>query len=298
MPAKKKEPDQLSLKAQEALKDMFGDLESVSADDIKLDGFTVRQGNKLIRLEVVHDEPITVENEVREEYRLKLRDKLQEIKSRLNKKINDVVDMTSKIRQEAEKKERELKEKLRKVKAMPDISWRDATKGVSVVQGDHRDEIIYLVRGIYYPKFVNEKPIDPTYAKKLMTPVVFLIRTVGNRITELSTRKPMGLEIFPHYHQQNPDCWGDFSYAKSFRNTADIIKIAREAEAVLENVNTHSIAMSSPRGLPRKPTLMRHIVTNTTRKKKLDKGIKMKTEDVRVGMADQLRNNEDDIWTT
>lgn len=294
---KKKTDDPLTLQSQAALKDMFDDLDHVDVEDVKLKGFTIRAGDKLVKLQVIQEEPISIENEVREEYRLKIRAKLQEIKHRLNKKINDVVDMTTKIRQEAEKKEREMKEKLRRVKAMPEISWREATKGVSIVAGENKDEIIYLIRGIYWPKFVDERPIDPLYAKKMITPIVFLIRTTGRRITELSTRKPMGLDLFPHYHQQNPDCWGDFNYPKNFSKVSDLLDIAREAEAVLENVNTHSIASRNPRGLPRKDTLMRHIVSKETGKEKAKK-IKLKTEDVRIGVDAQRRSAEEDIWTT
>ena len=189
----------LEVRAQEALKNMFIDIDSVNIDNIKLDGITVRSGNKLIKLEVVHETPIEIEDEIREEYRLKLRGKLQEIKTRLTDKINDVVQMTSRIRREAESKESELKEKLRRIKSMPEITWSQAKQGVSIVQGETRDEICYLINGIYYPKFVNDKPIDPIYAKKLITPIIFFFRTVNNRITEFSTRKPQNLEYFPHY---------------------------------------------------------------------------------------------------
>ena len=286
----------MEARAKAALKDMFTDIDSVDVENIKLNGITVRAGNKLVRLEVVHEAPIEIEDEIREEYRLKLRGKLQEIKTRLNDKINDVVQMTSRVRQEAEQKEREMKEKLRRLKAMPDISWEQAKQGVSVVQGETRDEICFLIRGIYYPKFVNERNIDPTYAKKLIAPIIFFFRTINGRITGFSTRKPQDLAYFPHYHQQRPDCWGDFKYEKRFRNVDQLIAIKNEAEAVLENVNTHSIATSNPRGLPRKATLLRHVVGTSTAVKKAKK-VKLTTDQIRQGLGDGIRSSQDAVWT-
>ena len=287
----------LEVRAQEALKNMCDEIDTtVDLDNIKLDGFTIRSGNKLLKLEVVYEKPITVEEEIREEYRLKLRGKLQEIKTRLSDKINDVVQMTSRIRQEAESKEREMKEKLRRMKSMPEITWSQAKQGVSIVQGETRDEICYLIHGVYYPKFVNDKPIDPIYAKNLITPIIFFFRTVNNRITEFSTRKPQNLEYFPHYHQQRPDCWGQFRYDRSFNNVDDLLKIKYAAEAVLENVNTGSIATQNPRGLPRKVTLLRHLVNIPTAIKKAEK-TRLTQDQIRSGIADSIRITQNDVWT-
>jgi hypothetical protein len=286
----------LEARAQSALKEMFTEIDTVDVENIKLNGVTIRAGNKLVRLEVVHEGTIEIEDEIREEYRLKLREKLQEIKTRLNDKINDVVQMTSRIRQEAEVKERELKEKLQRVKAMPEITWAQAKQGVSIVQGETRDEICYLIRGVYYPKFVNERPLDPIYAKKLIAPVIFFFRTKNSRITEFSTRKPQNLEYFPHYHQQRPDCWGQFKYEKEFRSVDDLLKIKNAAEAVLENVNIHSIANANPRGLPRKATLTRHVVGQDEKKKKMPKAT-LTTDQIRHGLGDGIRSSENDVWT-
>jgi hypothetical protein len=285
----------LNSRAQAALKDMFNEIDSVNIDEIKLDGITIRAGSKLVRLEVVHEEVIEVEDEIREEYRIKLRGKLQEIKTRLTDKINDVMAMTSRVRAEAEAKERELNEKIRTIKAMPEITWDQAKAGVSIVQGERRDEICYLIRGIYYPQFVNERPLDPTYAKKLISPIIFFFKTVGDKITEFSTRKPQNLTYFPHYHQQNPDCWGEFKYDRRFKNINDLIKIKNDAEAVLQNVNTNSIASSNPRGLPRKATLLRHIVTNDDRREK-QPGVKLTVDQRRRGVGDAIRVSDNDVW--
>lgn len=284
--------DDLSRTAQRALKEMFDDLDGINVDDIQSNGITIRSGNKLIKLEVAIEEPITVEEEVREEFRQKLAAKLQEIKNRLNTKVTEMVEMTSRIRVEAERKEEDLKRRLREAKPMPNINWRDARQGISVVKGEHRDELVWLVRGVYAPKFVDHKPITAAYAKKLMTSIVILIRTVGDRVTEVSTRKPMGLDYFSHYHQNRPDCWGNWSYPKTWNNIKDLLNIARQAEAVLENVNTGSIANSTPRGLPRRRTLEKHLA-----KTKKTGDVKLDSEQTREGMEEMGRMTETgDVW--
>jgi len=250
----------LNQKAREALKEMFDMVDAVSIDDIKTKGFTIRSGNKLLKLQVVEELQLPVEDEIREEFRQKLREKMQEIKSRLNSKITEMVELTSRVKQEAETKERELKDKLSKAHPMPDITENHAKRGISVVKGPGTDELIWLIQGIYWPKTYDRHPIEPNYSKKMMSPVTFMIRTYKNQVKGLSTRKTIGLGYFDHYHQINPDCWGNYKWPSTWEKIDDLIKIAKDAEAVLENVNPNSIARENPSGLPRKSTLERHVI--------------------------------------
>jgi hypothetical protein len=290
--------DQLNARAQDALKTMFADLEGINVDELKSNGITIRSGDKLIKLEVALEEPITIEEEIREEFRLQLRGKLQEIKQRLNVKITEMVEMTSRVRMEAERRESDLKTQLRNSQPMPEINWNDAKRGISVVKGNGRGELIWLVRGVYAPKFVDQKPIEPKYAKKLLTNIVFLIRTSGQKVTEVSTRQIHGLEYFSHYHQQRPDCWGNWRYPKDWKTAHDILKIARDAEAVLENVNTGSIANSTPRGLPRRRTLESHIVTPAAAAKKTRKTGPTAADTVQTRTGVGTVETTGDVWTT
>ena len=277
----------LNRTAQRALKEMFEDLDGIKVDEIQTNGITIRSGNKLIKLEVALEEEITVEDEIREEFRQKLAAKLQEIKNRLNHKVTEMVELTSRIRIEAERKEADLKRKLRESKPMPEITWRHAQSGISVVKGQRRDELVWLVRAVYAPKFVDQKPISATYAKKMISNIVIYIRTKPGIVTEVSTRKPIGLGYFSHYHQNRPDCWGNWEYRKDWSSVEDLIHIAREAEAVLENVNTGSIANNSPRGLPRLRTLEKHL------EKKVSE-TKLNSDHVREGVG-EMRDNGD-VW--
>jgi len=249
----------LSEQASKALQDMYKTLDKINIDEIKTEGITIRSGKRLVKLQVVLDQEISVEDDIREEFRVKLRDKLQEIKDRINQKISEMVEMTNRVRIEADRKENDLKEQLRKATPMPDITLEYAKKGISVVKGRDRGEYIWLVQGMYAPKTVDRKPIDPRYAKKLMTNIVFVIRTKDKNVIELSSRYPSNLEYFEHYHQAKPDCWGNWNYHITWNTLDDLIKLARSAEAIMENVNTLSMANSNPRGMPRRNSLEKHV---------------------------------------
>ena len=274
---------------KEALAKMFQDIDSVDVNAIKNTGITIRAGNKLVKLEVVSETPIELEEEIREEFRIRLREKLQEIKNRLNQKVTEIVETTSRIRIEAERKEQELKSQLQRAHPMPDVFFEHAGRGLSCVKGQGHGEIIWLVSGIYWPKFYDGKRIDPKYSKMLLTQIMFMIHTKGDKVTGVSTRQLIGLDYFEHYHQHRPDCWGHWVYPKNWSNPNDIIKIARDAEAVLQNVNPHSIANRSPRGLPRKETLARHLAAEKTVKiAKPDQG------EIRTGRTTAGRT--EDVW--
>ena len=272
---------------REALAKMFKDIDSVDVDAIKNSGITIRAGNKLVKLEVISEEPIELEDEIREEFRIRLREKLQEIKNRLNQKVTEIVETTSRIRIEAERKEQELKRKLQRAHPMPDVFIEHAARGISCVKGQGRDELVWLINGIYWPKYYDGHRIEPKYSKKLLTQIVFLIRTKGDRIHEVSTRQLIGLDYFDHYHQQSPDCWGHWKYPKNWSNPEDLIRVARDAEGVLQNVNPHSIANRSPRGLPRKNTLARHLAERSNEEVAREQN----QGEVRTGTP---RN--DDVW--
>jgi len=286
--------DRLRDRAKKATEEMDTVLQQMDVDTIRTEGITIRTGNRILKLTVADDQETTIEDEMREEFREKIRERLQEIKSRLNSKITEMVEFTSQIREEAERKERELQRQLDRAVPMPDVLWNHAQRGLSVVKGDGKGRLIWFVQGIYKPLFVDSKPIDARYAKKLITPVVFVIRTDGKYVKGVSTRKPLGLGYFSHYHQSEPDCWGNWKWESQWKTPDDIINIARQGEAVLENVNTGSIAKSEPRGLPRLETLKRHVPRNA---KKNAKNERLGTDMERIGVG-QVRSELGDVWET
>lgn len=287
--------EELNEYKRKKLAEMLRDIEGVSVDDINLNGFTIRNGSKILKLEVTGIEDVTMDQEIREEFRLKLGEKLASIKDRLNQKITEVVQYTTQIRMEAERKERELEDKLRRAQPMPDVMMDHAKKGLSVIKGSSKDELIWLVQGIYWPKTIDNQAIEPKYSKKLLTNITFMIVTHKDVIKGVSTRQPIGLEYFDHYHQQRPDCWGKWHAPNRFKTPNDIINIARQAEAVLENVNSHSLARRDPRGLPRFSTLNRHLVPKKTVKPTEDSMLSQATR--RSGISTEMRSADEDVWS-
>jgi hypothetical protein len=282
-------------RAKKDIEEMWSMLDGIKSDDIELDGLTVRAGNKVLKLEVVSEEPLDIEEEIRKEYRDKLIEKLNIIKKHINDKINSMSDFVSRIRFEYERKEEELTRKLHEAKLMPDVSVEDAKKGLSVVKGTGQDEYIWLVQGIYWPKTLDQEYIDPKYQKKMITPIVVLIETKGKKVQRVSTRQPIGLGYFQHYHQSNPDCWGRWKYPRNWETPIDIINIAQEAQIVLENINSGSLAERRPRGLPRYNTVCRHL---TGEKKAPDNKVNLRREEKRVGVEENSNIDESDFWTS
>ena len=275
---------------------MFEQLESIDVDAIKTNGVTMRIGDRILRLVADEESPPEMEAQVREEFRGKLAEKLQLIKENINAKVSEMSEFVNTLRREYETKERELQKKIDNIQAMPpDMNYRHAYKGLSICKGETRNEMYYMVHGLYWPKYVDNRAIDPIYTKKMISHIIILFRTEGNRIKEVTTRKPLGLDYFDHYHQAKPDCWGKWKYPTKFSGCDDIIKIAQEAQIVLENVNTGSVANRNPRGLPRKDTLTRHLLPEgegTARMKNL------RTDTRRIGATNSgIQVDEDSFWT-
>jgi hypothetical protein len=280
-------------KAEEVKTVMFDCLDSVDIDKIVSDGLTIRVGHKVLKLSVVSQSMIPEVDEIKSEFREKLNTQQRAIKQKINEKINEITEYHHSMKIEYKRKEQELKDILARSAPMPDILYRHAQNGLSVAKGENKNELVWLVQGVYWPKTYDHVQIDPKFSKKMISNVVYLINTKDNRVTGVSTRKPIGLDYFSHYHQSRPDCWGKWKNKPSWSTPDDIIKIAREAEAVLENINSGSIAEQNPRGLPRHNTLKRHLVDkkDSARMGALNQTTK------RTGITEEVRSEDRDVWS-
>jgi len=242
------------------MSNVFATIDSININDIELKGLSIRTGDKLLKLKVVEVESLDPIEELKREYKNILNQKLAAIKDTIQKKVSDMVSFVQVYREEFERKEIELKKKLESQQIMPPISFQQAERGLSVSPGQRNGEIHWFVRSVYWPKFVDQKPIETKFQKKLITPIVILITTEGDHVKMVSTRTPIGLRYFSHYHQALPDCWGKWKWKPKWESPEDILAIAKEVEGVLENINTASIANRSPVGLPTLNILSKHIV--------------------------------------
>jgi hypothetical protein len=277
--------------------DMDVVLDDISLDQVKSEGMTIRIGGKVVKLEVTGESSLP-EEEIRAEYAAKVTEKLQKIKDVLNEKMSEMTYLTEQYRQDFEEKERKLKAKLEKANLMPDITFDHAKQGLSVVRtgSAEQDALTWLYQGVYWPKFYDNKPIDPRYAKRMISPVTLCIKTVGKRVQSVVVNKTIGLSKFDHYHKHGDgDCWGKWTPTASWETPEDILKIARKALAVLENINPMSPGNRVPSGLPRMDTIEQHVLEgadarnarhNTTR------------ADERAGIAETDRGESTDVWMT
>jgi hypothetical protein len=240
---------------------MFQTIDDLHLDDFSSQTVTIRLGSKVYELVPSRIEDLDVEEQVRKEIEDKLVEKRMKIKDTVKARMSEVSALVSSIQDEYERKERILKDTLAKSSPMPNITWYHAKRGLSLVKGDARGELIWLVKRTYNPKYIDHKSIEPLYVKKLMTNIYVRIITRDDHIVGISTHYMSNLDYFEHYHQSHPDCWGNWVKPTSWSTPDDIIKAADDAIAVMENINTMSIARRNPAMMPRLETLRRHVKT-------------------------------------
>lgn len=276
---------------------MFKDISAVDMQDISLDEVSLRIGNQIYKLKRTGEaKDIDIEKEIRKEYSQKLSDKLSNLGKAITSKMDEAMTVVHQLRSEAERKEKVLKDKLAAVVSMPDVTFSHAQKGLSVVKGGRAGQLLWLVRRVYWPKFVDRRPIKPAYVKKMITPVIIMVTTDSNRVVGVTTRQIGNLNYFRHYHQSSPDCWGQWSWPPEWRTPDDILKIADDAISVLENINSRSLAIRSPEGLPRFRTLQRNL-----EEQGVDIDVEVPRDSlIRTGVerARGTTNSEDTMWTT
>ena len=269
-------------------------------DDVRSKGMTIRIGGKVVTLAIT-EETTLPEEEIREEYRKLVNERLGVIKGALNEKVSELSYMVEQAKQDFEEKERALQQRLSEANLMPDITHEHARQGLSVVKGSARhrgegDVLTWLYQGVYWPKFYDGRPIDPKYSKRLVTPVTLEVVTRGDTVVSLILKKTIGLEKFQHYHgfeDSHADCWGDYHAPSNWTSPSDIIAMGRNAMAVLENINPMSPAQREPAGLPRLSTIQNH-----TLERGASADHRAGRADERTGVAVADRGEGDDIWNT
>lgn len=279
--------DELNKRMDDSFNGMYKVVDGIDIDSIRTEGMTVRIGGKLFDLSLSKIQDNDIEKAIRDELSKKVSDQMKQVKEILKQKRLESSMMVNSFMEEYERKEKSLKDLLDKSAPMPDVTWAHAEKGLSLVKGDKRNELVWLAKRVYNPKFVDRCPIEPLYVKKLMTNIYIVVRTVDNVVARVSTHYMNNLRYFAHYHQTSPDCWGSWNWQRKWETPEDIIKIADEAEAVLENINTMSIANRRPALLPRLDTLRRH-VSNTP----ANIDVKLSATSIREGM----NGIDQDIW--
>lgn len=278
-------------KIEKSKNEMFNELNNIDVEGLKSEGISMRVGDRILKFEIANDEPILEIDIIKKEFRAKLNEQQSRIKEKINKEIEKINGYHNSLKIEMERKEKILEDKLKESMPMPNITFENAKNGLSFAKGGSPGTLCWLVTGVYWPKYVDFQPIDIKFTKRMVSPVVYMITTKNEFITGVSTRKPIGLDYFDHYHQSHPDCWGKWTYKKEWKTPNDILTIGREAESVLENINTGSIAENNPRGLPRINTV-KNFVNNEKNAGTLSPSI------LRQGITNDIRDNDENVWTS
>jgi len=283
-------------------KEMLDELESISVEDLKSEGVSLTFGGKTFKLtdlEIIEED--TVEEKLRKEFKEKLNSQQQRIRDKINEKINQLLIMHQNKQQELDRKEKAMKKKYSSVAMMPEITENHMLRGLSVVKGNTMDELLWVYRGVYNPRFLivydnyndkQRKPLPSRLVNRMKKPILLLLKTKGNKITNVSTHVSANngdrtLPRLQHYHQTgSSDCWGSWHHQESWKTPDDILQCAKDAEAVLETINSGSYASRGPAGLPRTATL--------------EKAVRdVEVEDLPTTVERDGGNDiEDDVWQT
>ncbi len=230
--------------------------ENFDFGEIELKDAMLRIGTHFFKMQIVENKEITsFKTEIENDLKSKLREKLKELRTFIDKNMIEYASVVNTIKSEYERKEAILTEKLANANPMPNITQSQLEKGLSVIPLNRG--IGWIVRRTYWPKLVDRKPIKIKLQQKMIKNVLVVIRTEGTTVKDITIKRVSDFGVFEHYHR---NCWGDWHWQnKKVNNGDDAITIANEAMAILENINTMSLAEHNPHGLPAISTVRRNL---------------------------------------
>lgn len=275
---------------------------SINMDDLKditTDGISVRMGNKVVKLSVT-EEVILPEDELKKEYDSHLEEAYRTLKTdsdRFKDELKQVYDnKVVKLDEEIQKYKRLSKD----TSPMPVITPEQSKIGLSVSKS--KEGFYWYFNGVYAPKYVNNRVIETSFAKRLMTPVTILMKTnEDDSIYDVKVLKIIGHEKFRHYHSMSAhsDCWGDFQYGSlKITNAEEAIEIGRKCLLILETINEFSLGTTNPRGLSRFNTIKNHLLDE--KKEEEPKKTSTNTRNSRSGFDTNINDDirEEMVWST
>ena len=238
-------------------------VELSSLDNIKAEGISIRVGGQIVKFVADETQDISVEEEVRNELREQYNAEVDNLRESTNSLTEALKAEFLHRNKRLETKEEELAKRLREVATLPTVSEDFAHKGLSVSKCEGRGYLWSYIC-VYAPKYVSNKIIDPTFAKRLMTPIRIFVYTDDNwKATDVKLVKLINCSKFQHYHSldQYSDCWGRMKYSGELLDTPDkALMFFRNTQIVLETINRMSIGERAPKGLSRLATVEKHLL--------------------------------------
>lgn len=282
-------------KIREMAKEIREMLSEDFIDETESNSLFIQIGDKTFELKPTNKSS-DVEDLIKAEMKEKISDKLIQMGKNIAEKLQEMSQAIQRYKTELNDKISEYEEKINDASIMPDVNLDHARLGLSIVKGNRPGSIIYLVRGLYWPKTISlddvERKIKSNLSRRMMTPVIFYIEVDNADIVmEVSTRKLGNLSYFPHYHQNEDggDCWGTWHHPRKCSSPLDAIQIARKAERILENIDSYSTTTKKPVGLPRLDTI-RNMVDNENERTKPTARVR------RTGLDESLERSSEPVW--
>jgi hypothetical protein len=239
-------------------------VELSSLENIKSDGITIRVGGQIIKFVADEVQDIGVEEEVRKELQEQYEQEHQNLVRQFDEFKNMVQDQVNRKNREIRDREKELEKRIRENVSLPVLNEDLARQGLTVSARTSGRGYLWSLVCVYAPKYINNKIIDPNFAKRLMTPIRIFVYTDSNwRVSEVKLVKLINCEKFQHYHSMDSgsDCWGGMKFSGEVLDTADkALKFIRDVQIVLETINGASIGNRAPRGLSRLATVEKHLL--------------------------------------
>lgn len=236
-----------------------------SLSNIKTDGITIRVGNQIVKFVASETQDILVEDEVKNELREGYNAEVEKLKEQYNTLVRSTKDQAKQRTRELDRREEELNRKAREIVALPVLNDKHVRQGLTVSK-QSGSGYLWSYICVYAPKYVNNKVIDPNFAKRLMTPIRIFVYTDDNwKVTNVKLVKLINCDKFEHYHSMSSgrDCWGGMKFSGEIVDTPDkALKFLKDVQIVLETVNRMSIANRSPKGLSRLATLENHLLND------------------------------------
>jgi hypothetical protein len=238
--------------------------------NIQSEGITIRSGSKILKFRVTEETALPDDVAYRKELEAKFSQAHNVLKSELEEYKNQMKVSLDKEKQKLAQSQAELDRRINAVSVLPALTESHLNLGLSVAitDGSSRNNrnggLVWSFKTVYAPKMVGNRRIEPDYAKRLVTPVVIVVRTdKDSKVHSVVVNQYIGNNKFHHYHSMSnsSDCWGQFHYSgKVINNPNDMITFCREAAFLLEVINDMSIGTRNPRGLSRFETLSKHLL--------------------------------------
>lgn len=278
------------------------EVELSSLDNIKAEGISIRVGGQIVKFVADEVQDIPVVDEIRNEMKQMYEEEVKRLQDSVQHLKDSVKSQVSNRNYELDQREKELNKKLRENVSLPTITEDQMKSGLTVARRkSNRGGYVWSFICVYAPKYVNEKIIDPNFAKRLMTPIRILIYTDDNwKSSEVRLVKLINCEKFEHYHLSgSSDCWGEFKQSGTLVDTPEkAIDFYRTIQIVLETINQMSIGTSSPKGLSRFTTIEKHLLKDRPDLPKKKKSTAASKRNDRAGFDESVNDNaSEEVWS-